>query len=42
MTIETRTAGPVTTLDIHGKITIGEGSAEVCVGSSRPGIRTYF
>ena len=29
MTIETRTAGPVTILDIHGKITIGEGSAEV-------------
>lgn len=29
MTIETRTAGSVTILDIHGKITIGEGSAEV-------------
>ena len=29
MTIETRTSGPVTILDIHGKITIGEGSAEV-------------
>ena len=29
MTIETRTAEPVTILDIHGKITIGEGSAEV-------------
>ena len=29
MTIETRTANGVTILDIHGKITIGEGSAEV-------------
>ncbi len=29
MTIETRTSGPVTILDIHGKITIGDGSAEV-------------
>jgi anti-sigma B factor antagonist len=29
MTIETRSSGPVTILDIHGKITIGEGSAEV-------------
>ena len=29
MTIETRTSGSVTILDIHGKITIGEGSAEV-------------
>ena len=29
MTIETRESGPVTILDIHGKITIGEGSAEV-------------
>ena len=29
MTIETRTSGPVTILDIHGKTTIGEGSAEV-------------
>ena len=29
MTIETRTSGPVTILDIHGKITIGEGSSEV-------------
>ena len=29
MTIETRTTNGVTILDIHGKITIGEGSAEV-------------
>jgi len=29
MTIETRSAKGVTILDIHGKITIGEGSAEV-------------
>lgn len=29
MTIETRTANGVTILDIHGKITIGEGSAEI-------------
>ena len=29
MTIATRTSGPVTILDIQGKITIGEGSAEV-------------
>lgn len=29
MTIDTRTAGNVTILDIHGKITIGEGSAEI-------------
>ena len=29
MTIETRESDPVTILDIHGKITIGEGSAEV-------------
>ena len=29
MTIEKRTSGPVTILDIHGKINIGEGSAEV-------------
>jgi anti-sigma B factor antagonist len=29
MTIETRTSNGVTILDIHGKITIGEGSAEV-------------
>jgi len=29
MTIETRTADGVTILDIHGKITIGEGSAEI-------------
>ena len=29
MTIEPRTANGVTILDIHGKITIGEGSAEV-------------
>jgi len=29
MTIETRTVNDVTILDIHGKITIGEGSAEI-------------
>lgn len=29
MTIDTRTANGVTILDIHGRITIGEGSAEV-------------
>ena len=29
MTIETRTVKDVTILDIHGKITIGEGSAEI-------------
>jgi anti-sigma B factor antagonist len=29
MTIDTRTANGVTILDIHGKITIGEGSAEI-------------
>jgi anti-sigma B factor antagonist len=29
MTIDTRTADGVTILDIHGRITIGEGSAEV-------------
>jgi anti-sigma B factor antagonist len=29
MTIETRTVNGVTILDIHGKITIGEGSAEI-------------
>ncbi len=29
MTIETRSEKGVTILDIHGKITIGEGSAEV-------------
>ena len=29
MTIETRTANGVTILDIRGKITIGEGSAEI-------------
>lgn len=29
MNIDTRTANGVTILDIHGKITIGEGSAEV-------------
>jgi anti-sigma B factor antagonist len=29
MTIDTRTVGDVTILDIHGKITIGEGSAEI-------------
>src|SRR5690606_6237114 len=29
MTIETRTANGVTILDSHGKITIGEGSAEI-------------
>lgn len=29
MRIETRTVNDVTILDIHGKITIGEGSAEI-------------
>lgn len=29
MTIDTRTVDDVTILDIHGKITIGEGSAEI-------------
>lgn len=29
MTIDTRTVNGVTVLDIHGRITIGEGSAEV-------------
>ena len=29
MTIDTRTGNGVTILDIHGKITIGEGSAEI-------------
>lgn len=29
MTIDTRTSNGVTILDIHGKITIGEGSAEI-------------
>lgn len=29
MTIDTRTVDGVTILDIHGKITIGEGSAEI-------------
>ncbi len=29
MTIDTRTVDGVTVLDIHGKITIGEGSAEI-------------
>ena len=29
MTIDTRTENGVTILDIHGKITIGEGSAEI-------------
>ena len=29
MTIDTRAADGVTILDIHGKITIGEGSAEI-------------
>jgi anti-sigma B factor antagonist len=29
MTIDTRTVDNVTILDIHGKITIGEGSAEI-------------
>ena len=29
MTIDTRTANGVTILDIQGKITIGEGSAEI-------------
>ncbi len=29
MRIETRTVSDVTILDIHGKITIGEGSAEI-------------
>ncbi len=29
MRIDTRTANGVTILDVHGKITIGEGSAEI-------------
>ena len=29
MRVETRTVNDVTILDIHGKITIGEGSAEI-------------
>lgn len=29
MTIDTRTSNGITILDIHGKITIGEGSAEI-------------